>query len=52
MSAFAAKSIEILDNSIFSKKLADEQFEFINKNYNIEYNIHEMETIYLKKKNN
>lgn len=50
MSAFAAKSIEILDDSIFAKKLADEQFEYTNKNYNIENNIHVMETIYLNSK--
>jgi hypothetical protein len=50
MSTFAARSIEILDDSILAKKLADEQFEYTNKNYNIENNIHVMETIYLNSK--
>jgi len=48
LNEMAKKSISILLNPSEAKVLADEQFEYTNKNHNISMNIHVMEELYLQ----
>ena len=54
ISAFAAKSLELIQNPEIAKKIAEDQFEYTNEHYNIEKNICVMEELYqsIKKQNN
>jgi glycosyltransferase involved in cell wall biosynthesis len=46
LNAFANKSIEVLTDPVIAKNLADEQFTYTNTHYNIDNNIHVMESLY------
>ena len=46
ISGLANKSLQILSNPNEAKKLADEQFNYTDENYNIAKNIHVMENLY------
>lgn len=48
VSELAKRSISLLSNPTEAKKLADEQFNYTNENYNISKNIHVMEQLYLQ----
>jgi glycosyltransferase involved in cell wall biosynthesis len=46
ISGLANKSLQILSNPTEAKKLAEEQFNYTDENYNIAKNIHVMENLY------
>jgi hypothetical protein len=46
LNSFANKSVEVLRNPTLAKNLADEQFTYTNTHYNIDTNIHVMESLY------
>ena len=46
VSELAKNSISLLSNGTEAKKLAEEQFNYTNENYNIAKNIHVMENLY------
>jgi glycosyltransferase involved in cell wall biosynthesis len=46
LNSFANKSVEVLRNPTLAKNLADEQFNYTNTHYNIDTNIHVMESLY------
>lgn len=48
VSELAKKSISLISDPLEAKKLANEQFIFINEHYNISKNIHVMEQLYLQ----
>ena len=52
VSELAKNSISLLSNGTEAKKLAEEQFNYTNENYNIAKNIHVIENLYQLIKNN
>jgi len=52
MNELANKSIEVMNDTNFAKKMAEDQFEYTNENYNIAKNIGVMENLYIAIKNN
>jgi glycosyltransferase involved in cell wall biosynthesis len=54
ITAFAEKSLELINNPELAIKIAAEQFEYTNEHYNIQKNIVVMEELYqsIKKQNN